>query len=91
MIEQVSAYNQGCDVNKLQSAFEILKKTTELNYENNEIFDESISLVEKLIPLKADDDLIVAALLNQIYVDGFVSSDQVQKNLVIRFCYYLII
>ncbi|MBL4694775.1 bifunctional (p)ppGpp synthetase/guanosine-3',5'-bis(diphosphate) 3'-pyrophosphohydrolase [Candidatus Gracilibacteria bacterium] len=72
MVDQVMAkivsYNEGIDQEKVRRVLDFAK------------FPYALEILEIILPLKPDDNMILAALLEPIYVEGGISDKEVKDN-----------
>lgn len=76
LFEKIKQYNKNFDEGRLKSAFDFAID----RYKDTDVdVSELMSVIEVLMPLKPDDDTIIAILIHELYMLGFLTDERVQE------------
>ncbi len=77
VMEMIRDYNKTFDEKRLVGAFEFAEKYYK---DTDASLDYPMSVLEILIPLRPDEDTIVAVILHDLYFLGFLNEDVIKKH-----------
>lgn len=77
ILDKIRSYRGGLDSDKVEKAFELIKR--EDLYDERKYF-KSLGVVYSLLPMKPDEQTLVAAILNELYENGLISEEEVIKD-----------
>ena len=76
IIKKISSYNKNLDKDKISRAFEfVLKRYDDIEANTNDLN----RVLDLLIPLKPDQDTIIAVFLHDLYLLGFINDDNIKE------------
>lgn len=74
LLGKIRSYNEGLDSDKIEKAFELIKR--EDLYDEKKYF-KSLGVVYSLVPMRADEQTIISAILDPLYEEGKISEEEV--------------
>ncbi|MEK7547805.1 MAG: HD domain-containing protein, partial [Patescibacteria group bacterium] len=76
LFEKIKHYNKGFDEAKVSRAFDFAID----RYKDTDVdVAELMSVIEILMPLKPDEDTVIAILVHELYMLGFLTDERVQE------------
>lgn len=77
ILEKIGSYNKDFDKTKILKAFDFASEKKDALKENTCC---AMKVLEVLLPLRPDEDMIIAILLHDLYVVSLISDDSVKDN-----------
>ena len=72
VLEKIRGYNEATDSKKISRAFELLRKDRLYSEKN---YFQSLGVVQSLLPMKPDDETVIAAALYSLYDSGLIDDE----------------
>ncbi len=78
VIESLKGYNKSIDEKKVRFALDLIRDSKSVLKDEHAA---SVSMLESLIPLRPDEDTVLAALLHRLFADGLLNKDLIKEVL----------